>query len=116
MPLQHSADRGEFNPHLLNLLLLPILSWRHEPSRQAALGDHADLTCSLVDVDANMVHGWPLLLAPVSAFSLGGAFYATTLSGESAASSNLCSTVAATNRFICFIRFSFSFFSGSGRV
>ena len=32
-------------------------------------------------VDANMVHGWPLLLAPVSACSLDGAFYATTLSG-----------------------------------
>jgi hypothetical protein len=43
--------------------------------RFASLGDHADLTCVLVDVDANMVHGWPLLLAPMSACSLGGAFY-----------------------------------------
>src|SRR5262249_18018175 len=36
----------------------------------AALGEDADVTFPLVDVDANMVHGWPLLSAALTACSL----------------------------------------------
>jgi len=32
-----------------------------------ALGQDADLTFPLVDVDANMIHGWPLLAAALTA-------------------------------------------------
>jgi hypothetical protein len=59
----------------------------------AALRKDTDLAFLLVHVDANIVHGWPLLGAPLSAFSRCGALYATTLSGGSAASSDLRSAV-----------------------
>ena len=41
----------------------------------------------LVHVDANMVHGWPLLSAALTAMGSCGASYATTLSERPAASS-----------------------------
>ena len=51
----------------------------------ASLGQDADLTFPLVDVDANMVHGWPLLSAALTACDSCGAVYATTSSGRPAA-------------------------------
>jgi hypothetical protein len=36
----------------------------------ASLGQDTDLTFPLVDVDANMIHGWPLLTAALTASSL----------------------------------------------
>jgi hypothetical protein len=78
----------------------PVQSWtvtRHsslatfyQPSGSAArsappLGQDANLTFPLVDVDANMVHGWPLLSAALTACNPCGALYATTSSGRPAA-------------------------------
>src|SRR5262245_31084197 len=51
----------------------------------ATLGEDADLTSPLVDVDANMVHGWPLLSAALTACNSCGAGYVTTSSGRPAA-------------------------------
>jgi len=39
----------------------------------AALGHDTDLTVPLVDVDANMLHGWPLLSAALTAGNSCGA-------------------------------------------
>src|SRR5262245_5224874 len=50
-----------------------------------AVGQDADLAFPLVDVDANMVHGWPLPPAALTACSPCGALYATTSSGRPAA-------------------------------
>jgi hypothetical protein len=36
----------------------------------AALGEDVDLAFPLVHVDANMVHGWPLLTAALTAMAL----------------------------------------------
>jgi hypothetical protein len=44
----------------------------------AALGEDVDLAFPLVHVDANMVHGWPLLTAALTAMCSCGAAYATT--------------------------------------
>ena len=49
------------------------------------LSQHANLTFLLVDVDANMVHGWPLLSAALTACNCCGAVYATTSSERPAA-------------------------------
>jgi len=43
-----------------------------------ALGEDVDLAFPLVHVDANMVHGWPLLTAALTAMCSCGAAYATT--------------------------------------
>jgi len=42
------------------------------------LGEDVDLAFPLVHVDANMVHGWPLLTAALTAMCSCGAAYATT--------------------------------------
>src|SRR5439155_1995797 len=44
------------------------------------LGQDADLAVLLVDVDANMIHGWPPTLAAMTACLCVGRLYATTLS------------------------------------
>src|SRR5262245_15853655 len=49
-----------------------------------ALGEDVDLTFPLVHVDANMVHGWPLPSAALTAGNSCGAAYATTSSGRPA--------------------------------
>ena len=48
----------------------------------AALGEDVDLAFPLVHVDANMVHGWPLLSAALTARCSCGAAYATTSKRE----------------------------------
>src|SRR5499426_4222608 len=63
----------------------------------ATIGEDVDLPFPLVHVDANMVHGWPLLSAALTAMSSCGAAYATTLSERPAASSDLRSK--PLNRF-----------------
>src|SRR5712691_3079753 len=55
------------------------------------LGEEVDLAFPLVDIDANMVHGWPLPSAALTAACSCGAAYATTSSGRPAASSHLSS-------------------------
>ena len=50
------------------------------------LPEGVDVDYPLVDVNANMVHGWPLLSAAMTACSSCGAVYATTLSERPAAS------------------------------
>src|SRR6185503_719604 len=47
-----------------------------------ALGENVDLAFPLVHVDANMVHGWPLLSAALTARCSCGAAYATTSKRE----------------------------------
>jgi hypothetical protein len=44
------------------------------------LGQDADLAILLMDVDANMIHGWPPTLAALTACVCVGRLYATTLS------------------------------------
>src|SRR4029434_5255729 len=48
------------------------------------LGEDVDLAFPLVDIDANMVHGWPLPSAALTARCSCGAAYATTSSGRPA--------------------------------
>src|SRR6266511_2807294 len=55
------------------------------------LGEEGDLAFPLVDIDANMVHGWPLPSAALTAGCSCGAAYATTSSERPAASSHLSS-------------------------
>ena len=50
------------------------------------LGQKTDLAFLLVDVDANMIHGWFLRPAASTASSSCGAAFATTSSGRPAAS------------------------------
>src|SRR5262247_155466 len=64
----------------------------------ATIGEDVDLTFPLVHVDANMVHGWPLLSAALTARCSCGAAYATTLSERPVASSDLRSRVEASVR------------------
>jgi hypothetical protein len=52
-------------------------------------GEDVDLAFPLVHVDANMVHGWPLPSAALTAAYSCGAAYATTSSEKPAASSHL---------------------------
>jgi hypothetical protein len=47
----------------------------------APLSQDTDLTFLLVEVDANMVHGWPLLSAALTASVPCGAAYTTTSAG-----------------------------------
>jgi hypothetical protein len=44
------------------------------------LGQNADLAILLMDLDANMIHGWPPTLAALTACVCVGRLYATTLS------------------------------------
>src|SRR6266508_3089702 len=57
------------------------------------LSENANLSFPLVDVDANMVHGRPLLSAALTACCSRGAVYATTSSERRAASSDLSSAL-----------------------
>jgi len=57
------------------------------------LSENASLSFPLVDVDANMVHGRPLLSAALTACCSRGAVYATTSSERRAASSDLSSAL-----------------------
>jgi hypothetical protein len=65
------------------------------------LAQDANLAVLLVDVDANMVHGWPLhsLLRRRPRAVVGRRLYATTFSEGSAASSHLRSRALRTHLF-----------------
>src|SRR6266850_2524262 len=65
------------------------------------LGEDVDLTFPLVHIDANMVHGWPLLSAALTAVCSCGAAYATTSSERPAASSHLSSQILWHHRERC---------------
>src|SRR6266545_8192107 len=71
---------AEYGREALGLRADPLLD------QLAPFGQDTDLTFLLVDVNANMVHGWPLLSAAMTACSSCGAVYATTLSERPAAS------------------------------
>ena len=56
------------------------------------LGEDVNLAFPLVDIDVNMIHGWPPLSAALTAGCSCGAAYATTSSGRPAPSSRLSSS------------------------
>ena len=77
--LEHNPGAGPGPQHGVEALRLgPDAPLDH----LAALGEDVDLAVPLVHVDANMVHGWPLPSAALTAGCSCGAVSATTLSGE----------------------------------
>jgi hypothetical protein len=78
-PASRSASGVSIGPGL------PGGAGRARPRSGPPLRQDANLTFPLVDVDATMVHGWPLLSAALTACNPSGATYATTSSERPAA-------------------------------
>ena len=82
--LEHNSGAGPGPEHGVEALRLrPDALLDH----LAALVEDVDLAVPLVHVDANMVHGWPLLFAALTAMCSCGAACATTSKREATASS-----------------------------